>query len=335
MEHRRREEADAVKIALGIRNLDDEELAYVAQLGVKQVILGGTGITENIRWDFLSLLRIKTRVESFGLEIAGIENIPEHVWHQVRVGGPEREEQLEDVLEILRNLGRVGIPIFAYNWMPSVGVWGHWRHGEAGGGRGRAGLKSFDYALVKDAPLTKDGEIPAERIFENHVYFLKAAVPIAEEHNVKLAVHPDDPPAPVLRGIGRTLISVETYQRILDAVPSPYNGLEFCQGTVTEFPDVGGERLPDAIRHFGRQGKIFFVHFRNIRGKFPRFDEVFQDTGDTDQYEAVEAYLEVGFDGPIRPDHTPKIAGDIDGHVGMAYSVGYLRALIESVERNM
>jgi len=322
-----------MEIALAVRNLSDEELAYVAQLGVKQVILGGTGITEELPWDFLSLLQIKSRVESFGLQIAAIENIPEHIWHQVRVGGPERDRQLEDVLEIIRNLGRVGIPIFAYNWMPTVGVWGHWRQGQAGGGRGGAGLKSFDYELVKDAPLTEEGEISAEAIHANHVYFLKAAVPVAEEYNVKLAVHPDDPPAPVLRGIGRTMISVETYQRVLDAVPSPYNGLEFCQGTVTEFADVGGARLPEVIRHFGRQGKIFFVHFRNIRGKFPKFDEVFQDEGDVDQYEAIKAYMEVGFEGPIRPDHTPRIAGDVDGHVGMAFAVGYLRALMQAVEK--
>ena len=325
-----------MEIALALPNLEDDELAFVAQMGVKQVILGGTGITSQLQWDFGSLLRVKSRVESYGLKVAAIENIPEAIWHQVRVGGPERDRQLDAVLEIIRNLGRVGIPIFAYNWMPIPGsVWGHWRSGDAGGGRGGAGLKSFDYDLVRKAPLTEDGEISSEEIFQNHVYFLRAAVPVAEQWNVRLAVHPDDPPAPVLRGIGRTMISVEGYQRVLDAVPSPYNGLEFCQGTVTEFADVGGARLPDVIRHFGAQGKIFFAHFRNLKGKFPKFDETFQDDGDVDQYEAVKAYLEVGFQGPIRPDHTPRIAGDANGHVGMAYSVGYLRALIQAVERTM
>ncbi len=321
-------------IALAVPNLDSDELAYVAQLGVEYVILGGTGITNQIDWDDLSLLQVKSRIESFGLRIAGIENLPEGIWHQVRVGGPDRDRQLERVLDIIRALGHVGIPMLAYNWIP-VGVWGHWRQGQAGGGRGGAGLKSFDYELVKDAPLTEDGEIPAEVMFANHVYFLKAAVPVAEQYGVRLAVHPDDPPAPVLRGIGRNMISVEGYQRVLDAVPSPCNGLEFCQGTVTEFPDVGGERIPDVIRHFGRQNKIFFAHFRNVRGRFPRFDETFQDDGDTDQYEAVKAYLEVGFDGPIRPDHTPAIVSDANRRVGMAYSVGYLRALIDAVRRQM
>ncbi|MHB1296789.1 MAG: mannonate dehydratase [Anaerolineae bacterium] len=325
-----------MQIALGLGSLDSDELAYVAQLGVKQVILGGTGITSKIGWDFGSLLRTKSRIEHYGLTIAGIENIPEPMWHQVRVGGPESDKQLEDVLELIRNLGRLGIPLFAYNWMPMEGwVWGHWRSGQAGGGRGDAGLTSYDHDLVRNAPLTADGEIAAETIHQNHVAFLRAAAPVAEQWNVKLAVHPDDPPAPVLRGIGRTMISVATYQRVLDAVPSPYNGLEFCQGTVTEFADVGGARVPEVIRHFGKQGKIFFAHLRNVKGSFPKFDETFQDDGDCDQYEAIKAYLEVGFDGPIRPDHSPAIAGDVNGRIGMAYSVGYMRAMIDAVQRSM
>lgn len=324
-----------MEIALAISTLEEEELSYVAQLGVKGVILGGTGITEQLQWDYISLLNVKSRVESFGLKIAGIENIPEALWRDARVGGPNRDQQIEHVLQIIRDLGKLSIPIFAYNWSPIINVWGHWRRGQAGGGRGGAGLTSFDYDLVKDAPPTEVGELSAEEIFQNHVYFLKAAVPVAEQANVKLAVHPNDPPAPVLRGLGRHMISVESYQRVLDAVPSPYNGLEFCQGTVIEFADVGGARLPEVIRHFGRQKKIFFVHFRNIKGKFPKFDEVFQDDGDADSYEAIKAYLEVGFDGPIRPDHSPRIAGDTKGRVGMAYSVGYMRALIDGVRRNM
>lgn len=324
-----------MKLALAIQTLEHEELSYVAQLGVSSVILGGTGITSQLQWDYLSLLNVKSRLAHYGLEIAGIENIPEELWRDARVGGPQRDKQIENVLDIIRTLGKVGVPIFAYNWSPIINVWGHYRHGQAGGGRGGAGLTSFEYDLVKDGPLTEVGEISAEEIFTNHVYFLKAAVPVAEQAHVKLAVHPNDPPAPVLRGIGRHMISVESYQRVLDAVPSPHNGLEFCQGTVIEMADVGGKRLPEVIRHFGNQGKIFFVHFRNIKGKFPKFDETFQDDGDADSYEAIKAYLEVGFDGPIRPDHSPAIIGDPKQRAGMAYSIGYMRAMIDAVKRTL
>jgi mannonate dehydratase len=324
-----------MELALAISTLEHEELSYVAQLGVKGVVLGGTGITQQLHWDYLSLLNVRSRLNQYGLKIAAIENIPEEIWLDARIGGPKRDQQIERVLNIIRALGRVGIPIFAYNWSPIINVWGHYRNGQAGGGRGGAGLKSFDYELVKDSSLTQYGEISAEEIFQNHVYFLKAAVPVAEQADVKLAVHPNDPPAPLLRGLGRHMISVESYQRIIDAVPSPYNGLEFCQGTVIEMVDVGGARLPEVIRHFGRQGKIFFVHFRNIKGKFPKFDETFQDDGDADSYEAIKAYLEVGFDGPIRPDHSPAIIGDTKRRAGMAYSIGYMRAMIDAVQRTL
>ncbi len=324
-----------MKIALAISTLEHEELSFVAQLGVKDVILGGTGITDQLQWDYLSLLNVRSRLDLYGLRIAAIENIPEVLWRDARVGGPDRDQQIDHVLDIIRTLGKVGVRIFAYNWSPIINVWGHYRHGQAGGGRGGAGLTSFDYDLVKDGPLTDAGRISAEEIFQNHVYFLKAAMPVAEQADVKLAVHPNDPPAPELRGLGRHMISVESYQRVLDAVPNPYNGIEFCQGTVIEMADVGGSRLPEVIRHFGRQGKIFFVHFRNIKGKFPKFDETFQDDGDADSYEAIRAYLDVGFDGPIRPDHSPAITGDNKQRAGMAYSIGYMRAMIDAVQRNM
>ncbi|MFL7811222.1 MAG: mannonate dehydratase, partial [Anaerolineae bacterium] len=201
-----------MELALAISTLEHEELSYVAQLGVKSVILGGTGITEQLQWDYISLLNVKSRLDLYGLKIAGIENIPEALWRDARVGGPNRDQQIEHVLEIIRTLGRLGVPIFAYNWSPIINVWGHYRHGQAGGGRGGAGLTSFDYELVKGGPLTDAGEISAEEILRNHVYFLQAAVPVAEQVHVKLAVHPNDPPAPVLRGLGRHMISVESYQ---------------------------------------------------------------------------------------------------------------------------
>ena len=138
-----------MELALAISTLEHEELSYVAQLGVKGVILGGTGITDQLQWDYLSLLNVKSRLDLYGLEIAGIENIPEAFWRDARVGGPNRDRQIEHVLEIIRALGKVGVPIFSYNWSPIINVWGHYRRGQSGGGRGGAGLKSFDYDLGK------------------------------------------------------------------------------------------------------------------------------------------------------------------------------------------
>ena len=172
-------------------------------------------------------------------------------------------------------MGKAGIPILGY-YFSIAGVWGHWRAYDSGGGRGDAGLKSFDYDLVKDAPVVETGRVSVEEMWDRLTYFLERVVPVAESAGVKLAAHQDDPPAEELRGTGRLLTSHEGMKRLIETVPSPSNGLEFCQGTVAE---MGPDRAVDAIRYFGGQGKIFYVHFRNVRGQFPKFDEVFIDEG--------------------------------------------------------
>ena len=146
---------------------------------------------------------------------------------------------------------------------------------------------------------------------------------------MKLAAHPDDPPIPYINGIGRLLHNHEGMQRLIDIVPSANNGLEFCQGTVAE---MGTDAVIDAIRNFGGQGKIFYVHFRNIRGQLPAFDEVFIDEGDVDMHAAMRVYKEVGYDGVLIPDHCPVIEDDKGfRHRGMAFSLGYMRALMQAV----
>ena len=227
-------------------------------------------------------------------------------------------------------MGKAGIPILGY-YFSIAGVWGHWRAYDSGGGRGDAGLKSFDYDLVKDAPVVETGRVSVEEMWDRLTYFLERVVPVAESAGVKLAAHQDDPPAEELRGTGRLLTSHEGMKRLIETVPSPNNGLEFCQGTVGE---MGPDRAVDAIRYFGGQGKIFYVHFRNVRGKFPKFDEVFIDEGDVDMFEAMRAYKEVGFDGVIIPDHAPRVAGDSDHRrQGVTFALGYMRALMQMVEK--
>lgn len=166
-------------------------------------------------------------------------------------------------------------------------------------------------------------------MWERVTCFLERVAPVAEKAGVKLAAHQDDPPVPYLRGAGRLLIDHDALQRLLDIVPSPSNTLEFCQGTVAE---MGPDRVVDAIRRFAGQGKISYVHFRNVRGQAPKFDEVFIDEGDVDMLEAMRAYKEADFDGVITPDHAPRVAGDSGyGHRGRAFALGYIRALMHAV----
>ena len=159
-------------------------------------------------------------------------------------------------------------------------------------------------------------------------------VPVAEESGVKLAMHPCDPPLSPIRGIGRIMTSPENFQRLIDLVPSPNNGLTFCQGCFTEM----GVDIAATIHDFGKQGKIFFSHFRNLNGTAAKFTEQFHDDGQQDMYVAMKAYYDAGVEGSIRPDHAPTMEGDDNSHPGYALqgrrlAGGYRRGLMEAIEK--
>ena len=157
-------------------------------------------------------------------------------------------------------------------------------------------------------------------------------VPVAEKAQVRLAMHPDDPPLSPLQGLPRIMRSVENYQRLLDLVPSDVNGITLCQGNFTLMTDD----LPAVIRRFGKQKKIFFVHFRDVRGAPEKFEETFHDNGQTDMAACMRAYRDIGFDGVCRPDHVPTMDGDRNDRpgystIGRLFALGYIRGLIQSV----
>jgi mannonate dehydratase len=133
--------------------------------------------------------------------------------------------------------------------------------------------------LLRDAPATELGPIGEDELWENLEYFLRRVIPVAEKANVKLAMHPDDPPLSPIRGAGRIMRSIENFQRLLDPVPSPMNGITLCQGNFTLITDD----LPSVIRHFGRQNKIFFIHFRDVLGTPDHFLEMWHDEGQTER----------------------------------------------------
>jgi mannonate dehydratase len=226
-------------------------------------------------------------------------------------------------------MGRLGIPAICYNFMAVL----NWlRTSVAAPGRGGALVTGYDHAAMKDAPLTEAGEVSEERLWENFEYFLRAVVPVAEAAGVNLALHPDDPPLSPIRGIGRIMRSVEAFQRVIDLVPSPVNGITMCQGNFT----LMTEDLPGAIRQFGRQGKIHFVHFRDVKGTPDRFVETFHDEGKTDMLACMHAYREIGFEGVLRPDHVPTMEGDVNDDpgysgIGRLYAIGYIRGLRQAV----
>jgi mannonate dehydratase len=174
--------------------------------------------------------------------------------------------------------------------------------------------------------------VSEEQLWKNLEYFLQRIVPVAEQANVKLAMHPDDPPLSPIRGLGRIMRSVENFQRLIDLIPSPVNGLTLCQGNFTLMTDD----LPQAIRHFGRQNKIFFAHFRDVRGTPEKFVETFHDEGKTDMLACMQAYRDVGYEGVLRPDHVPTMEGDSNdtpaySSIGRLFAIGYIKGLREGV----
>lgn len=319
-----------MRLATVLTPLSDENLQLAAQCGVEDVVTRYPGPTLE------DLLTVKRRIESFGLKLPVIEGyLP---IEQIKVGRDDGTE-LEALKTLVRHMGEAEIPILCYNFMAGT----DWvRTQLALPERAGAKVTGFKLSEVQQARLlthdasgpmlhTAEGNITAEELWENLERLLTELVPVAEKAGVVLAMHPDDPPLPQLLGNARIMNSVENFERLVQLVPSHANGICFCQGT---FAAMGAD-IPDAIRRLGPH--IHYVHFRDVRGTPDDFAETFHDNGPTDMVAAVRAYREVGFSGPIRPDHVPQLVGEDEGEpgytmLGRLFAYGYIRALIQMGE---
>ena len=261
---------------------------------------------------------------------------------------PQRDRDIEAFQTLIRNCAQVGIPSIKYN----MSILGVLRNIQVPG-RGDVEYTGWDWSKASDqASLTRAGRVDADTFWERITYFLERVVPVANEYKIRIACHPQDPGVPPsgYRGVNRVLGTVDGLKRFVTIHESPYHGLNFCQGTISEDLVNPATQIHDVIRYFGTRGKIFNVHFRNIRGHRDNFVETFPDEGDVDMLQAALTYREVGYQGMLMTDHVPLVpsrqsgsayaynmaeeSSAADGHLeSFAFGYGYIRAIIQAVER--
>jgi mannonate dehydratase len=284
-------------------------------------------------WTYEELAAVKRDINGAGLELEAIENFDPAHWHDVLLDGPKKLKQLEKLKNMIRAVGRAGIPIFGYNFsIAGVAgrVKGHFARGdaEAVGMDGPLDTpipNGMVWNMVYDQHARKGAiqSATSEQLWARFKDFLNALVPVAEEAGVRLAAHPDDPPLPNVRAQPRLVYQPQLYQKLLDLKPSHANALEFCVGTLAEMTE--GD-VYEAVDTYSRQGKIAYVHLRNVRGKVPFYKETFIDDGDVDVRRVIQILKQNRFDGVIIPDHAPQMSCSAPWHAGMAYALGYLKA---------
>ncbi len=290
-------------------------------------------------WTYEELAGLKKAVNAEGLELHGIENLDPAHWHDVLLDGPRKKQHLENVKTIIRHMGRAGIPVLGYNFS-LAGVAGRIQGPFARGGAVSVGMDVADetpipngmiWNMVYDpgAPAGNVASITSDQLWQRLSDFLEAVVPVAEEAGVTLAAHPDDPPVPALRGQPRLVYQPRLYQKLIDLKPSPRNALEFCVGTLAEMTEGN---IYDVVDQYSRQGKLAYVHLRNIHGKAPHYRETFIDDGDVNALRVLEILHRNNFDGVIIPDHTPQMECGAPWHAGMAFALGYFRAVLQRFE---
>ncbi|MFB9329409.1 mannonate dehydratase [Paenibacillus aurantiacus] len=333
-------------LGLGQRMLTPDNFRFARQMGCTDIVAHLTDYTEPVidlarheeMYTLESMLRLKEQMIAEGLAFHAIENFCPAHWYDVLLDGPRRGEQMERLKTIVRSAGRAGIPVVGYNFS-IAGVWGLTNEAAA---RGRARTAVFhnpdqtpipqgtvwNFVYDPGAPESYVAPIAEEQLWDRVERFLREIIPVAEEAGVIMAAHPDDPPLPTVRGTARLVYKPDYYRRLLDLYPSPSNKLEFCMGTTAEMTEGS---VYEAITDYGRD--IGYIHFRNVKGKVPHYDEVFLDEGDIDMIRALRLCKRSGFDGVLIPDHTPMTQCAAPWHAGMAYALGYMRAAITMIER--
>jgi mannonate dehydratase len=302
----------------------------IRQLGVSYALSGGP----RIPWRQADL---EARIERLKAQGVTLYNLMIGGFRNTIYGRPGRDEEIEKVIESIRAAGKAGLPVIEYNFYAHRAMEGYYEQV----GRAGAGYTAFDYDRMKDLPpLEHEGAHGLEQMWANITYFLKAIVPVAEESGVRLALHPNDPPAPLSRGSGQIMATVAGWKRLIEIVPSPANGITFDCGVTKEM----GEDPVEVCRYFASRKRINHMHFRNVRVERPyeKYAEVFPDEGEVDMFGVMKELVRQKYTGTIYPEHPRGLDYDRQqpgfrkgypgggGYAGIAYNVAYARAMLQA-----
>jgi mannonate dehydratase len=342
-----------IRVAVGqFHDLTDERLRFAAQIGATGLQVNNPTIPGETRWQQSDVRGLVEKVEAAGLRFEAIENVPVHFYDKVMTGAPGRDEQIENYCATIRAVARAGVPVLGYHFMPNS----VWTTDFAAQTRGGATARKFDMAAVelvasdieamkRMMPTTlgrqssmpvfgKDGPVITEaQMWSNYDYFIKAVLPVAEEEGLRLALHPDDPPVPMLGGVARLFYKPENFKKAYDLAGASRSwALDLCLGCCSEMPG-GRDAVREMIEFFAPRGAIAYIHFRDVQGTVPNFTECFIGDGNYDPAEVMVLLAKNGFDGFLLDDHVPKMDGDSDwNHRGRAHAIGYLQGLIRMGE---
>ena len=247
---------------------------------------------------------------------------------------PQRDQDIEGVCKTIENAAAAGLRGLNYNFCILVN-----QRTENTYGRGGSSYSTFDFSKYDNETLSEAGEVSREEAFDRIAYFLERIIPVAEANGIQMACHPNDPPAPILRGVERwNYPAFDGLKRYAEIVDSPYHGFNFCCGTVSEGLDDPGTEFYEILRYFGERKKLFNIHFRNIRGGLHNFQEVWPDEGHLDMHTVAQTLRDVEYPYMLMPDHAPGHPDDpappgVSGRVrqAWAFQFGYIIALIQAV----
>ena len=342
-----------IRVAVGqFHELSAERLRFAAQIGATGLQMNNPTLPGDCCWEQQDVRALVDLVEEAGLKFEAIENVPTHFYHKAMMGLEGRDEQIENYQATIRAVARAGIPVLGLHFLPNS-VWTTDRSAPT---RGGALARQFDMSVVETnidnlellrtfMPTTlgrassmplfgKDGPfITEEQMWLNYEYFMKAVLPVAEQEGLKLALHPDDPPVPMLGGVARLFYKPNNFIKAYDLVGrSEAWSLDLCLGCCSEMPGGKGN-VTEMIEYFAPKGRISYVHFRDVQGSVPNFTECFIGDGNYDPAEVVALLMKTGFEGFLIDDHVPKMDGDSDwNHRGRSHAIGYMQGLIRMAE---